>query len=264
MARPWSARCYGVARPREGSRQNSIGGSGVLSLRHFGLVLFIPWRVGAEESAAAKFGNMVSAGAMLLDRLGPPGFRFNDFGAPRLPYLFTLAREGADGQAVVCPLLRGSSPTRGVAPKQHRGLGRAFTPAFRAGFFIPWRVGAEESAAAKFGNMVSAGAMLLDRLGPPGFRFNDFGAPRLPYLFTLAREGADGQAVVCPLLRGSSPTRGVAPKQHRGLGRAFTPAFRAGSLYPLARGCRRICRGEIWKYGFGRRDAARPARAAWI
>src|SRR5450631_3028279 len=41
MARPWSARCYGVARQREGSRQNSIGGSGVLSLRHFGLVLFI-------------------------------------------------------------------------------------------------------------------------------------------------------------------------------------------------------------------------------
>jgi hypothetical protein len=26
MARPWSARCYGVARQREGSRQNSIGG----------------------------------------------------------------------------------------------------------------------------------------------------------------------------------------------------------------------------------------------
>src|SRR5665648_389961 len=56
MARPWSARCYGVARQREGSRQNSIGGSGVLSLRHFGLVLFIPWRVGAEEAGAAKDG----------------------------------------------------------------------------------------------------------------------------------------------------------------------------------------------------------------
>ena len=84
MARPWSARCYGVARQREGSRQNSIGGSGVLSLRHFGLVLFIPWRVGAEESAAAKFG-MVSAGAMLLDRLRRRRrrFRFIDFGAPR-------------------------------------------------------------------------------------------------------------------------------------------------------------------------------------
>src|SRR5258706_360758 len=38
------ARCYGVARQREGSRQNSIGGSGVLSLRHFGLVLLIRWR----------------------------------------------------------------------------------------------------------------------------------------------------------------------------------------------------------------------------
>src|SRR5260221_10436491 len=46
--RPWSARCYGVARHREGSRQNSIGVSGVLSLRHFGLVLLIRWRVGAE------------------------------------------------------------------------------------------------------------------------------------------------------------------------------------------------------------------------
>ena len=67
----------------------------MLSLRHFGLVLFIPWRVGAEEAGAAKFGSMasagaltasfdgirararfsliLSAGAMLLDRLGPPG-----------------------------------------------------------------------------------------------------------------------------------------------------------------------------------------------
>src|SRR5450755_3846624 len=80
LARPRSARCYGVARQREGSRQNSIGGSGVLSLRHFGLVLFIPWRVGAEESGAAKDG---FGGAMLLDRLGPPGLRFTDFRAPR-------------------------------------------------------------------------------------------------------------------------------------------------------------------------------------
>src|ERR1700719_504121 len=71
---------------------------------------------------------MVSAGALLLDRLGPPGseFRFNDFRAPRLPYLSPLrGREGADGQAVVCPLLRRSSPTRSVAPKQQRGLRRA-------------------------------------------------------------------------------------------------------------------------------------------
>jgi hypothetical protein len=78
-----------------------------------------------------------------------------------------------------------------------------------------------------------------------------------------AREGAAGQAVVCPLLRGSSPTRGVAPKQHRGLGRAFTPAFRAGSLSlnPWRVGAEE---SGAAKDGFGRRDAARPARAAWI
>jgi hypothetical protein len=40
---------------------------------------------------------------------------------PALTLFLYHAREGADGQAVVCPLLRGSSPTRGVAPKQHLG-----------------------------------------------------------------------------------------------------------------------------------------------
>jgi hypothetical protein len=44
--------------------------SALCSLRHFGLALFIPWRVGAEESGAAKFG---FGGALLLDLLGPPG-----------------------------------------------------------------------------------------------------------------------------------------------------------------------------------------------
>src|ERR1700676_2369392 len=85
-----------------------------------------------------------------------------------------------------------------------------------------------------------------------GSRQTSIGAPALTLISTLyAREGADGQAVVCPLLRGSSATRGVAPNQHRGLRRAFSPAFRAGSLYPLARGCRRSWRGEVEKYGFG-------------
>jgi hypothetical protein len=66
MARPWSARCYGVARQREGSRQNSIG--------------------------------------------------------PRVNLTYQpYAR--ADGQAVVCPLLRGSSATRGVPrPTQRPGV----------------------------------------------------------------------------------------------------------------------------------------------
>src|SRR6202521_5649132 len=150
MARPGSARCYGVARQREGSRQNSIGGSGVLSLRHFSGWFSLSLGAWVPKNLARR--RMVSAGAMLLDRLGPPEFRFNDFRAPRLSYLSPLAREGADGQAGVCPLLRGSSPTRGVAPKQHRGLRRAFSPAFFGlVLFIPWRVGAEESGAAKDG-----------------------------------------------------------------------------------------------------------------
>src|SRR5450759_1421950 len=38
---------------------------------------------------------------------------------PRVNLVYQpYARGGADGQAVVCPLLRGSSATRGVAPKQ--------------------------------------------------------------------------------------------------------------------------------------------------
>src|SRR5450759_2403114 len=46
-----------------------------------------------------------------------------------------------------------------------------------------------------------------------------------------ARGGADGQAVVCPLLRGSSATRGVAPKQHRGPALTyFISLTRAGAL----------------------------------
>jgi hypothetical protein len=64
----------------------------VLSLRHFGLVLFIPWRVGAEESGAAKDG---FGGAMLLDRLGPPEFRFTDFRAPRNLFYRPYARARA-------------------------------------------------------------------------------------------------------------------------------------------------------------------------
>jgi hypothetical protein len=58
----------------------------------------------------------------------------------------------ADGQAVVCPLLRGSSPTRGVAPKQHRGSRQNSIGPFGLVLFIPLRVGAEESAAAKDAN----------------------------------------------------------------------------------------------------------------
>src|ERR1700688_455546 len=135
------------------------------------------------------------------------------------------AREGAAGQAVVCRLLRGSSPTRGVAPKRHRGwfslsLGAWVPKKLARRRMQLWLMASAAPSASPRPDR--NGAMLLDRLGPPGFRFNDFRGPRLPYLSASrvpsalrGREGAAGQAVVCPLLRGSSPTRGVAPKQHR-------------------------------------------------
>ena len=127
------------------------------------------------------------------------------------------------------------------------GLRRAFSPAFRAGSLYPLARGCRTSWR---GEGCNYGLWLRRRRRRFRFQLAE-GDPRLSYLSPLAREGAAGQAVVCPLLRGSSPTRGVAPKQHRGLRRAFSPAFRAGSLYPLARGCRRIWRGEVEKYGFG-------------
>src|ERR1700675_387796 len=52
---------YGVSFATTRSQQLAEGGSGVLSLRHFGLVLFIPWRVGAEQAGAAKYRSMASA-----------------------------------------------------------------------------------------------------------------------------------------------------------------------------------------------------------
>ena len=55
MARPWSARCYGVARQRDRSRQNSSGARACFLSGISGWFSY-PWRVGAEESGAAKFG----------------------------------------------------------------------------------------------------------------------------------------------------------------------------------------------------------------
>src|SRR6202051_201264 len=240
LARPWSAGCYGVARQREGSRQNGIGGSGVLPLRHFGLVLFIPWRVGAEEAGAAKDAIMASAapsasprpdrnGAMLLDRLGPPEFRFIDFRAPRLPYLSPLARARALLPRPWFARCYGVARQReGSRQNSIGGSGVLSLRHFGLVLLIPWRVGAEgiwrgvvlvywfrRRDAARGAGAVQAARWRGRRRRRREFRFIDFRPPRSPPLSpTRAREGADGQAVVCPLLRGRSPTRGVAPKQH--------------------------------------------------
>src|SRR3954451_23054018 len=132
--------------------------------------------------------------------------------------------------------------------------------------------------------------MRRDRIGPlcrgSGRRTSPSCAP--PFTPSVTLYAREGQAVVCPLLRGRSPTRSVAPKQPRppvnpfchplrargpgrglpaatgslanaigraktaeGLGRAFSPAFRARVWVPknLAR--------RVLIYWFRRRDAAR-------
>ena len=63
--------------------------------------------------------------------------------------------------------------------------------------------------------------------------------------------------MVCPLLRGRSPTRSVAPKPLRGLGRASL-RLRLGAWVP-----KNLARRTFLVYWFRRRDAARPDRAAW-
>src|SRR5260370_388936 len=89
-ALPWSARCYGVARHREGSRQNSIGGSGVLSLRHFGSdvltpelqahvgivcrLLFVYWLRPARccSTGSGRVGGAAAAGRTMQSSLAAP------------------------------------------------------------------------------------------------------------------------------------------------------------------------------------------------
>src|SRR5664280_855072 len=116
MARQWSARCYGVARQREGSRQNSIGAPACFLSGIFRAGSLYPlargcrriWR-GEGWFRPARCCS-TGSGRLDLDLL---------ISGPRVNLVYQpYAREGADGQAVVCPLLRGSSPTRGVAPKQ--------------------------------------------------------------------------------------------------------------------------------------------------
>src|SRR6266403_2924048 len=107
-ARPWSARCYGVARQRDGSRQNSTGVSGVLSLRHFGLAgsplargcrriwrgeVLVYWfrrRDTARPDRAAWAVQWLQVAGGAVSEL-----RFNDFQAPPLLSFVTLTRARA-------------------------------------------------------------------------------------------------------------------------------------------------------------------------
>src|SRR6266851_2200755 len=66
MARQWSARCYGVARHREGSRQNSIGGLRRAFSPAFRAGSLYPLATWVPKNLARRnFGLLVSAGPRL-------------------------------------------------------------------------------------------------------------------------------------------------------------------------------------------------------
>src|SRR3954451_1370631 len=205
-ARPWSARCYGVARQRDRSRQNSRGPRACFLSGISGS------RVGAEESGAASFDLLVSAarcgasgsGRYAADRAGEPLHR----APPVHPFCHPLRARGS-GRGL--PAATGSLAN---------AIGRAKTAeAPRSPLLSPsTRARARPWSARCYGV-----ARQRDRS-----RQNSRG-PLTPSVTLYAREG---QAVVCPLLRGRSPTRSVAPKQPRASGVLSLRHF------GLARGCR--------------------------
>ena len=66
----------------------------------------------ATGRAGCELWGLCRAGSAAIDDIPQ--------GSPRSLLSSPSSRASADGQAAVCPLRRGSSPTRGVAPKQHQ------------------------------------------------------------------------------------------------------------------------------------------------
>jgi hypothetical protein len=141
---------------------------------------------------------------------------------------------------------RASCFSRNTAPPRAT-ISSAFSRSdISAGVFIPWRGGTDESGAAKF---------LLDLLGPPDGEVA--AACRCRFLFSdYDWRWRSGGGVMVP-----APARGRGSNWRRpdrdnwavGLFGVLSLRHFGWSFYPLARGYRRIRRGEVF---------ARPARAA--
>src|SRR3954451_1277936 len=160
-----------------------------------------------------------------MPRIGPANLSI-----VRPPFTPSVTLYAREGQAVVCPLLRGRSPTRSVAPKQPRPPVHPFCHPLRArgsGRGLPAATGSLANAIGRAKTAEAPRSPLLSpstraRVRPWSARCygvarqrdrsrqNSRGPPFTPSVTLYAREG---QAVVCPLLRGRSPTRSVAPKQ---------------------------------------------------
>ncbi len=228
MARPWSARCYGVARPREGSRQNSIGFCAPRSPQ-FQLVLFIPLRAGAEEFAAAKdanYGLWFRPARCCSTGSGRRDLDLMIFGAPRSPLSSPSRRARALMARPWSARCYGVARPREGSAKTASGLAPR-SPLF-PGSLYPFARGRRRicrGERCKLWLMVSAGAMLLDRLGPPGFRFNDFGAPRSPLSSPSRRARALMARPWSARCYGVARPREGSRQNSIGFCAAFTPFF---------------------------------------
>src|SRR5260370_1388730 len=173
----------------------------MISLRHFGLVLLLRWRVGREGIWRGEFS------VYCLPRRDPVFFlmirrpprstlfpyttlfrsrrrRFSLgllISGPRItlnshPY----AREGAAGQAVGSPVLPSGPPPSGDAPKQHWVLRHDLSPAFRAGSPSPLARGSRRNLARRIFGLLPSAARSC-------FFFNDTAATEI---YTLSLHDA--------------------------------------------------------------------------
>src|SRR4029079_11172976 len=191
-------------------------------------------------------------GAMRHDRIGPlcrgSGRRTSPSCAPVHPFCHPLRARGP-GHGL--PAATGSLANAIGRAKTAEGLGRAFSPAFRARAWVPKNLARRvliywfrrrDAARPDRAAMPRIGPATLSIVRPRSpllspstrararpwsarcygvarqrnrSRQNSRGPPFTPSVTLYAREG---QAVVCPLLRGRSPTQSVAPKQPRASG----------------------------------------------
>ena len=142
-ARPWSARCYGVARQRDRSRQNSRGARACFSPA-FRARAWVPrnWRgVSSVYWFRGELRFIGFGGAMRLEAIGPPGrcrggvVSIYWFRRPRVnPSCHPYARARARPWSARC---YGVARQRDRSRQNSRGARACFSPAFRARAWVP-------------------------------------------------------------------------------------------------------------------------------
>ena len=161
-ARPWSARCYGVARQRDRSRQNSRGAPACFSpafrrsargCRRIwrGKILVYWFRRRRCRSTADRAGWAAPARGSLIDRSRRT--RVN-------PSCHPYTRARARPWSARC---YGVARQRDRSRQNSRGARACFSPAFRAS-----RVGAKNLARRNIGLLVSAARRCSTGIGPAG------------------------------------------------------------------------------------------------